>query len=151
MEEKDIKITQDLRIMQAIVKEAIGQNPNGGVTIVNIGQIQITISQNNPEKKSKVRPTIEDKKESEPIKAIESKKAAINHKEPEKQLEALPASEDKKELIPKPKKVSIKEKPKQLEGKTNIKKQGRCIHDMVEEECYFCKRRKEGFIEGGKT
>lgn len=40
--EKDIKITQDLRIMQAIVKEAIGQNPTGGVNIVNIGQIQIT-------------------------------------------------------------------------------------------------------------
>ena len=42
MEDKDVKITQDLRIMQAIVKEAIAQNPNGGINIVNIGQIQIT-------------------------------------------------------------------------------------------------------------
>lgn len=42
MGEKDVKITQDLRIMQAVIKEAIQQNPDAGINIVNIGQIQIT-------------------------------------------------------------------------------------------------------------
>ena len=39
---EDVKITQDLRLMQTIVKEVVSQHPDSGINIVNIGQIQIT-------------------------------------------------------------------------------------------------------------
>ncbi len=59
------KINQDLRIMQAIVKEAIQQNPDGGINIVNIGQVKLVNSVEEQslsvlEEKGKLLPHIED-------------------------------------------------------------------------------------------
>jgi len=60
MNEGDAKINQDIRVAQAIVREVVSQNPEASISIVNIGQIQVSSQESHENKETlEGRPSIE--------------------------------------------------------------------------------------------